>query len=373
METDATECQLRMDAVGADYQDSIRERIVDAMDATLRSEHSPLLEDEPSADQLREQIRDILDDAIAMVDAERAGGKVAADQILKNGNAASISASIGRSRARQQIHPAESLAAAIRLFDLALPELTARLSVDPASVSAPFAVARALHHSIMARVTPASVGYVDVLLEKLSMAQREERVRVSRELHDRVAHGIAAGMQRINLSALAVGENPKGSAELLVTAIEILNSALDDTRQIALELRQDVGEKLLDDAVRDYLTDSTVRMPVSTVSTLGVPRGLSAGVGEEAFLVIREALRNAVAHSRATSIEVAFDWGESSLLVEVRDNGAGFDSANIKAGSMGLLTMRERAEVIGAELTVVASRGIGTTVAMKIELGNATL
>ncbi len=346
---------------------AIREHIVRTVESILRSENSDLVTVGPASAQMKEQIRGIIDDAIAMVDSESTSDEFS-DRVRAKVDIATNSTLIGRSRAQQHIHPADSLAAAIILFDLALPELTRRLGPAISTPSEPLTVARALHHSIMARVVPASVGYVDALLEKLSIAQREERLRVSRELHDRVAHGIAAGIQRIALSRSGAEKNTDANRALLVMAEDILKVALEDTRQIALDLRQVVGEKILDDAVRDYLKDSAPIKPRCCVNSHGESQMLATAVGEEAFLLIREALRNALAHSNSSTLEVVFTWAPGSLRVEVKDDGDGFNLSEIRSGAVGLLTMRERAEAIGAELVIASEPGAGTSIVIDLPL-----
>lgn len=347
---------------------AVREQIIDAVEVSVRSGYSSLSDDELAATQFKQQMRDILDDVILRADSATGISTLSHQYAVET---ARTSTAIGRSRARQQIHPADSLEAANILFDLALPVLTQRMELEASTLPAPLVIARALHQSIMARVAPASIGYVDVLLEKLSIAHLEERMRVSHELHDRVAHGIAAGIQRISLSISAGSRYPEEREELLATATDILSDTLADTRQIAFELRQSVGEKMLDDAVRDYLNDSVYAGPVWHVRSEGIRRALPTSASEESFLIIREALRNSVAHSHGTVIDVSFAWTDDELTVEVSDDGDGFDSSTIRHGAMGLLTMRERADVIGAELTISSRMGFGTSVALEIDLGDS--
>jgi signal transduction histidine kinase len=251
------------------------------------------------------------------------------------------------------------------LFDLALPELT-KLLDDSAGVTEPLVVASALHRSIMAHVQPAAVGYVDALLDKLSAAQHEERLRVSRDLHDRVAHGIAAAIQRISLSRTTIPEDGARSLEMLTAAEHILEDALADTRSLALDLRQTVGDKHLDEAVRDYLDDVGPSNMALDVRSNGTSRQLAPGISDEAFLIIQEAIRNIIAHAEASTITITFGWDPDKVTVEVRDDGMGFDRNRIRSGALGLLTMQERTDVIGAELSIDARPLAGTIVSLEI-------
>lgn len=272
-------------------------------------------------------------------------------------NAPSPAPSVGKTRAAQNIHPSDSLTAATLLFDIALTEL----AVDHHDASA---VARALNAAIMDEVVPASLAYVDALLERLAVAHTEERLGISRELHDRVAHSIAAGIQRVRLS-----RHPTNSAAgRIAEALDLLEAALDETRSLALDLRHSVGDKLLDEAILDYVADLSTEPPRVAASREGTPRTLPTGVQEEAFIVVREAIHNARRHSHGDKIIVVSKWGPDELQISVADDGVGFGRDTIRPGALGLIAAQERAELIGADLAIDSRQGAGTTVTLSIAL-----
>jgi signal transduction histidine kinase len=350
------------------HHDRVCEQIVEAVDSHLRTAGSSLADEEDTIGEVRGQVRSIVAGTLSILSAE---GKDA-EEPLRPRAAIDASQSVGRSRARRSIHPSESLAAANVLFDLALPELTKFLD-DSESVVEPLAVASALHHSIMAHVEPAAIGYVDALLDKLSAAQHEERLRVSRDLHDRVAHGIAAAIQRISLSRMALPQGGTRSSEMLTAAEHILEVALADTRSLALDLRQTVGDKHLDEAVRDYLDDVGPSNVALDVRSNGTSRQLAPGISDEAFLIIQEAIRNIIAHAEASTITITFWWDRDNVTVEVMDDGIGFDGTRIRSGALGRLTMQERTDVIGGELSIDARPAAGTIVRLEIPCKEITV
>lgn len=262
---------------------------------------------------------------------------------------------VGRTRAEQNIHPSDSLTAATLLFDIALTELT--IEHEDGS-----AVARALNAAIMDEVVPGSLAYVDALLERLAVAHTEERLGISRELHDRVAHGIAAGIQRVRLSR----QPTSSAAGRIAEALDLLESALEETRSLALDLRHSVGDKLLDQAILDYVADLVSDPPHVEASSKGTPRSLPAGLQEEAFIIVREAIHNARRHSRAGRITVVSNWRPDRLQISVADDGVGFERDTIRPGALGLIAAQERAELIGADLSIDSRPGAGTTVALTI-------
>lgn len=329
------------DAVPAPY-DAVRAEVHAALLSALRGAGSSLVDDSFIERELLDQV-----DGILAATFERLGLDTGAKAPGIRGE------SMGNRRARQHVHPVDSLKAATELFDVALSAITREPAID----ADPGDVARALNVSIMESVIPASVAYVNVLLERLAVAHSEERLGISRDLHDRVAHSIAAGIQRVDLSGLA--------NERLRQAVDLFDEALDETRSIALNLRHFVGEKRLDEAVRDYVVDLETG-PATRVTSDGEAYRLPAGVQEEAFIIVREVIHNARRHSHADLVSVHLLWSPSGLEVVVRDDGRGFTHADVRPGAVGLLAAQERAELIGAELSLASEIGEGTVVTLAI-------
>ena len=178
--------------------DTIVVRILDELTGRLSGQSSPLVTDDAVIGELATQVRAILTrvfDSLGATDA--LGSDVGRDAVIT----ATAGVGIGRRRADQHIHPAESLAAANVLFEVAFTAITDLMPGRWATAL----VALSLHHAIMENVVPAATSYVNVLLDRLSIAHTEERLRISRDLHDRVSHGIAVAHQRLQLSGLSEG------------------------------------------------------------------------------------------------------------------------------------------------------------------------
>ncbi|MCP4593458.1 MAG: sensor histidine kinase, partial [bacterium] len=90
---------------------------------------------------------------------------------------------------------------------------------------------------------------------------------------------------------------------------------------------------------------------------------------EELYRIAQEALNNALKHAGASQVTLSVRFAEDSVTLEVTDNGQGFDPADVqgKAG-LGLISMRERAEKIGGQLTIHSAPGEGTRVAISVPL-----
>ena len=336
-------------------------RILDELKGRLAGQSSPLVSDNAVRGELATQVRGILMRAFARIEATGVPGSgTGRDAVIT----ATAGAYIGRRRADQHIHPAESLAAANVLFEVALSAITELMPGRWATA----AVALSLHHAIMENVVPAATGYVNVLLDRLSIAHTEERLRISRDLHDRVSHGIAVAHQRLQLSGLTEGGPDDEGAVSVRAALALLESTLRETQAIATELRYQVGSRLLSDAIADFVSDSDAGMTPVIVSNAGRVRRLPTGVQEETFIVVRELVHNARRHAAATTIRIDMSWMERSVQVTVRDDGRGFQRADVRPGALGLIGSRERCDAIGAELSISSAPGSGTTVTLDIPL-----
>lgn len=258
----------------------------------------------------------------------------------------------GRRSAALDIDPSEPLMAAEVLFGVALPHVADAIAASEGS-RRDLTVARALHHAIWRRFPPGAIAYVEVLRNQLQSSHREARLRLARELHDRIAHGIAAGLQRLEVVDLRQPD------EEVATAIRILRDALVDTQDIAVDLRAKVGNSELAEALEDYAyaTGNRDSLPIH-VTQVGTVRPLSLQAREELFTIVAEAIRNARAHAQqATSANARLEWSPTRLVVTVTDDGPGYDDGPRASSSLGLRGIAERAGAIGATVEFLNAAG----------------
>lgn len=198
----------------------------------------------------------------------------------------------------------------------------------------------------------------------LHRASNEERLRVSRELHDGLGQeltgisfvlgGVSAQMRR--------GDVPE-RAEIDRVA-ELVRSALRSCRLIARGLAPLPDEMPLDEALHVMVErlaggdGAVVELDVKPgAASLGLPTHVKDGM----FRICQEAVTNALRHSGATVISIVLDAGEYGVSLAVWDDGAGFDRQRARSG-MGLRTLRLRAEEIGALLTIDSRPGAGACI-----------
>ena len=212
------------------------------------------------------------------------------------------------------------------------------------------------------------------LSEASARAEASERERISRELHDRVAHGIGVAYQSLELFSALRETDPERAEEKLELAREATRMALDRTRNISAELKRLQDEELAEglQAAFEKLADTFA--PDGTameVSFSGDQSAVAAPVGMQVYLAMREAVRNAVRHSGCSRIAVLLVVEDGELRARVEDDGTGFDPDTAEATpswGVGLRSMRERAESLGGTLRVDSEPGEGTRVEMSVPL-----
>jgi PAS domain S-box-containing protein len=197
------------------------------------------------------------------------------------------------------------------------------------------------------------------LARKLIAAQETERARIARELHDDLGQQVALLATQVDTLSPTSAREPeletvRGSLHALAHSLTSLSRQLHPGKIRLLGVARTL-EGLCGEMGRE--TGLHIEF-----STRGVPRDLDEECGVSLFRVAQEALRNAVKHSHATTIVVRLEASGSSLTLRVSDNGNGFDPLTSQASGIGLLTMRERVELMSGTLTVESARPHGTAI-----------
>jgi len=213
------------------------------------------------------------------------------------------------------------------------------------------------------------------LLRKTLAAQEEERRRVARELHDETSQVLSALMMNIDLLGTQV------------PAAEPSRARVEAVKALAEEAARNLDKMMLD--LRPALLDelgliAALRWYVAQVSDVwGLPVEFEGRAGRlpehvevAAFRIVQEAVSNSVRHAEPQHIRVKASTAEGVLRVEVVDDGIGFDlgevSARTRTGeAVGLMGMRERAELLGGTLRVESAPGKGTRITAEIPLSEA--
>jgi signal transduction histidine kinase len=202
-----------------------------------------------------------------------------------------------------------------------------------------------------------------------SLAVVQERNRLARELHDSVSQSLyglvlSAEAARRNLAA-GLTEN---SMTELDSMRETARAALAEMRLLIYELRpSEIEEHGLQRALETRLLTVERRAGLQTSLDFGVTSDLPLRTEIELERIATEALTNAVRHAGASAVAVRLLQDGSSIVLEVRDDGVGFDSAALDAG-FGVRGMRERAERLGGRFSINSGPISGTVVRVEAPL-----
>ena len=196
---------------------------------------------------------------------------------------------------------------------------------------------------------------------ELLAVQERERQALSHELHDEIGQSLTA--LRITLETARRGA-VEPEMTTLAYAISIVDTLLDDVREIARGLRPSQLDELgLLPALRWHVDKigQTTGLHCALESDIGDRRFLPA-LELACFRTAQEAITNALRHARASEINLSLTLGDDGLQLSVRDNGVGFDGADLRHTPLGLLGMRERVAGLCGTLRIDSAPGAGTKI-----------
>jgi PAS domain S-box-containing protein len=207
------------------------------------------------------------------------------------------------------------------------------------------------------------------LLHRLVRAQEKEHRRIARELHDDLTQRLAvlaidAGtLEQLPGCSEDIGNRARNMREQLVALSESVHSL---SRQLHPSILDDLG---LVDALRSECLSLGQRDGIKvTYDARDVPTDLPRDVALCVYRVAQEALRNVARHARCSQASVRLVANERGLVLCVRDRGVGFEVASRGKTGLGLESMRERARLIQARLTVRSRAAEGTQITMRVPL-----
>jgi len=255
-------------------------------------------------------------------------------------------------------------------------ELTARLNGAWAEREVLRSVYRSLDDVLTSTVPPAVGG------AKLRSASRqvfqiieEERMRIARDMHDGPAQSMANLVLQAEILERLITRDPRMVVSELADFKQSVRRVLDETRRLIFDLRPMTLDDLgLVPTLRKFVKEFGEHADVSahlrvTGQEIRLPRALEPTI----FRIIQEALNNSRKHARATTVEVVINFRPSLVTAMVRDDGVGMDVAATEAGldsnkHLGLISMRERAELEKGTLDIRSEPGVCTEVTASFEL-----
>lgn len=215
-------------------------------------------------------------------------------------------------------------------------------------------------------------GRLESLSMRLLEIQEEERVRLSRELHDEVGQSLTALRMEISW-ALRAPADSAAARERLMRARELAERCVQVVRDLSLMLRPSILDDLGLGSAVQWLIEEFSRRSQVTVNFDGqsVGEDLPDALKTCVFRVVQEALNNIEKHAHASRVDVSLRHEEENglLMLEIGDDGVGFEAARggkLSLSGAGILGMRERVSRLHGEFHLDSKRGAGTRIYVRL-------
>lgn len=209
-------------------------------------------------------------------------------------------------------------------------------------------------------------------MERAAVAQ--ERTRMARELHDSLGQELVGIAWQLDAAARQLNESPPQAEWALTMARKMIRHSQAETKRSVADLRAgELDSSALTVALEELLQPllETAGATQFHLTVQGSPHRLAGVVEHHLLRIGQEAVANAVRHAQAEKIELLVCYHKHEVVLEVRDNGRGFNTTEalaIASGHFGLLGLRERANKLRGRLRIDSQLGAGTVVFVTVPL-----
>lgn len=205
--------------------------------------------------------------------------------------------------------------------------------------------------------------------ERLLLAREEERRRLARELHDSVSQALYGISLGAHAARTALDRDPEHVAEPLDYILTLAEAALAEMRALIFELRPESLEtEGLVAALAKQAAALQARYAISVATELcdepELP--LPLPVKEDLYRIAQEAMHNTVKHARASRVDLRLAKTPDEVVLEIRDDGVGFDTSGSFPGHLGLHSMSERVTNLGGMYEIESWPGAGTRIVVRV-------
>jgi len=212
------------------------------------------------------------------------------------------------------------------------------------------------------------------LAMSLQTAAERERLRIARELHDQLGQALTGMKMDLDWIVRKHGTGGDDWIPMVQSSMKVVDSTVALVRKIATELRPDMLDALgLPAAIEWHTEEFQRRTGISCV--VHVLENLLVIADDEKIAVFRiyqEALTNIARHAKAKNVLVNLKREQNEAILTISDDGVGFPVGQLESTqSLGIVGMRERALLLGAQFHLQSSQGNGTTITLRIPLGDA--
>ncbi len=207
----------------------------------------------------------------------------------------------------------------------------------------------------------------ELLNQHILQVREEERLRISREIHDELGQALTALKIDLNWLRDNLNDQPK-SLQKLAKMITITNDTIKQVQRISSELRPGMLDDLgLTSAIKWYCTEFVERTGIKCHLSLEEPVVEDPQINLVFYRILQEALTNVARHSKANNVDIRF-WHEENLLtLLIEDDGVGISREILDSNSsLGLIGMQERARQFGGAVEISGIKNKGTKISIDL-------
>jgi PAS domain S-box-containing protein len=207
------------------------------------------------------------------------------------------------------------------------------------------------------------------LTQHLNIARENERASIARDIHDHLGQMLTGMKMDLSMLKKRINENQNPFEKF-----DQLEAEIDETIKITRKISEDLRPPVIDDlgllaAVETHIESFQNRTGIKCTLTSNIHDfKLNNDLSITLFRIIQEALTNVARHSKANEVNILMNLMGSNLIVEIKDNGIGFNINKIQNKTFGLLGMRERMSLINAEFSIESLINNGTKISANIPI-----
>ena len=209
------------------------------------------------------------------------------------------------------------------------------------------------------------------LIIRIENIKEEENTKIAREIHDELGQALTA----IKISLTSLSKNYSNDKDI-VEHLYLVNSTIDETIKSMRKISTRLRPRLLDELgllpaiqwqLREFQTRTGIRC-ILTTSDEDIK--LESSISTNLFRIFQEALTNISRHSKASNVKISIFYENVGMLtMDIKDNGVGIPkNVSEKSGRLGILGMKERAQILGGGLEVISCENEGTEVIVNIPI-----
>jgi len=212
------------------------------------------------------------------------------------------------------------------------------------------------------------------VVTRVIQAQEDERLRISRQMHDGPAQTMTNLVLRAEICERLLDIDVARARVELAGLKTMVNGTLQATRSFIFDLRPMILDDLgLEPTLRGYIRQFTEKHKIEVnLAVQGLKGRLPQAIEVAVYRIVQEALYNVAKHAHASHAQVNLDLTNEELLVTIEDDGSGFNVDDLNAQGngkgLGVASMRQRAEMLGGEIGIESLVGRGTKVSAAIPI-----